>query len=166
MVSDTPTLTPRPLGPIDLTRLPALRSVVFRVPHVWANGDPTCLWFPWVSSILTHAVLPRHLVHLGLELELDFDDEWMIDMGGVEPGLADTGRSIMEMELDRVLDGALTRERYPDLKRVDVKLLVHDSTEVSAGRREAEASKASWFPVLESRGLLTVGVGAVREPEH
>ena len=69
------------------------------------------------------------------------------------------------MELDRVLDGALTRERFPDLKRVDVQFLVNDLQEVEGGRREVEASKADWFPVLESRGLLSVGVDAVQEPE-
>jgi hypothetical protein len=163
LLTDTPSST-NPLGPIDLTRLPALRSVVFRVPHVWANGDPTCLWFPWVSSILTHAVLPPHLVHLGLVLELDFDDEWMVDtMGGGDPGLVGTGSSIVEMELDRVLDDGLKRERYPDLKRVVVELLVRD---VELCKRQVENSERArrWFPVLESRGLLMVGVGAVQEP--
>jgi len=93
-------------------------------------------------------------------LELDFDDEWMVDtMGGGDPGLVGTGSSIVEMELDRVLDDALKRERYPDLKRVDVKLLVHDGKEVEVEKGQAR----QWFPVLESRGLLTIGVGAMQE---
>ena len=98
-------------------------------------------------------------------LELDFDDEWMVDtMGGGDPGLVGTGSSIVEMELDRVLDAGLKRERYPDLKRVDVKLLVHDGKEVEHCKGEVDKGKArEWFPVLESRGLLAVGVGAVQE---
>jgi len=43
--------------------------------------------------------------------DIDFDDEW-------GPGSVGTGRSIVEMRLDAVLDGAL--------RRVEVRLLVHD----------------------------------------
>jgi len=90
----------------------------------------------------------------------------MIDtMGDGEPGLVRTGRWIIELELDRVLDDGLNRERYPDLRRVDVRLLVHNGEEVEFCKREVGKGEAmQWFPALESRGLLTVGVDAVQEP--
>jgi hypothetical protein len=85
----------------------------------------------------------------------------MVDtMGGGDPGLVGTGSSIVEMELDRVLDDGLKKEIYPDLKKVEVRLLVHDGKGVDVEKGKA----GQWFPVLESRGLLTVGVGAVQEP--
>jgi len=72
----------------------------------------------------------------------------------------------MEMGLDKVLDDALKRERYPDLKWVDVRLLVRDDQEVDLCMGEVEKAKAKqWFPALDARGVLTVRVGAIEEEE-
>lgn len=70
------------------------------------------------------------------------------------------------MGLDRVLDETLKRERYPDLKRVEVRLLVRDDGEGEICKGEVEKGKArQWFPALDARGLLTVSVGAMEEDQ-
>ena len=48
--------------------------------------------------------------------------------------------------LNRVFDETLKRERYNDLERVEVELLVHDNQKVEVGKREVDQEKPNLIP--------------------
>ena len=48
--------------------------------------------------------------------------------------------------LNRVFDETLKKERYNDLERVEVGLLVHDNKKVEVGKREVDQGKPNLIP--------------------
>ena len=48
--------------------------------------------------------------------------------------------------LNRVLDEALKRERYNDLERAEVVLLVHDNQKVEVGKGKVDQGKPNLIP--------------------
>lgn len=108
-------------------------------------------------QILDSYALPESMVELGIAIETEFDDAWMMDPDC--PNLKDTGRSLMDINLDNILARQLPVKKYPNLRKVHIELLLHEREEVNENQLQKDAPL--WFPLLTKRGVLSTGVSEV-----